>query len=79
MPDKRHGGAYDRGSADAYYRRPCKPHYFKGKTYLSEKVTNLTPDEIADYRKGYSDQIASNDFKDWGEWEEDWDWGREKD
>ena len=24
--DDRHGGPYDRGGADSYYRRGCKPH-----------------------------------------------------
>ena len=28
--DKRHGGPYDRGSADAYYRRDFDPHYYEG-------------------------------------------------
>ena len=26
--DKRHGGPYDRGGADSYYRRGCRPHYY---------------------------------------------------
>ena len=26
--DTRHGSAYDRGSADAWYGRPFRPHYF---------------------------------------------------
>ena len=25
--DTRHGGPYDRGSADSYYRRPRNPHF----------------------------------------------------
>ena len=28
--NRRHGGPYDRGSADSYYRRPPRPHYFVG-------------------------------------------------
>ena len=27
MVDKRHGGPYDRGSADSYYQRGEDPHY----------------------------------------------------
>lgn len=36
--DHRHGGPYDRGSADYYYGRPFNPHYFKGATYASEEI-----------------------------------------
>jgi hypothetical protein len=52
----RHGGAYDRGSADAWYGRPAEPHYFKGDTYFSDKVeeVNMTPEEIAAYMAGYN-------------------------
>ena len=34
----RHGGAYDRGSADTYYHRSPEPHYFTGATYQSTKI-----------------------------------------
>lgn len=65
--DKRHGGAYDRGSADAYYQRPYRPHYYKGATMQSEEVTedHMTADEKAAYLAGYDDQMASGDFKDY--------------
>ena len=64
--DKRHGGPYDRGSADRYYRRPYDPHYFKGATYDSEKVElkDMTAEEIVAYTVGYREQT---DQKDWGE------------
>lgn len=62
----RHGGPYDRGSADSYYRRPYRPHYFKGATYQSEIVTELTPEEIAEYKRGWDDNESIGDFKDWG-------------
>ena len=52
---KRNGGAYDRGSADAWYGRSFQPHYFKGKTHLSDKVVDLTEEEIAAYEQGYRD------------------------
>lgn len=66
--DKRHGGAYDRGSADAYYQRAYRPHYYKGATMQSEEVTEdqMTSDEIAAYAAGYDDQVRSGEFKDWG-------------
>jgi hypothetical protein len=62
--DYRHGGPYDRGSADAYYRRPYSPHYYVRDTYNSKKITDLTEDEIMEYQAGYSDQNCSGDFKD---------------
>jgi len=36
MLDARHGGPYDRGSADSYYQRGYNPHYYKGDTGSSE-------------------------------------------
>ena len=66
--DKRHGGPYDRGSADSYYGRGCCPHYFKGDTYNSEKVErkDMTEGEIAAYKAGYNDNEEFGDKKDWG-------------
>ena len=63
----RHGGAYDRGSADSYYRRGFRPHYFKGDTYSSEEVTEkaMTPEEIAAYAAGFNDNERDGNFKDW--------------
>ena len=59
----RHGGLYDRGSADSYYRRPKNPHWYPEGTYHGEKVTDLTEEEIKEYMSGYDE---NNDFKDWG-------------
>lgn len=63
----RHGGPYDRGSADSYYRRGFNPHYFVGATYSSERVDreNMTPEEIAAYTAGYEENEADGDFKDY--------------
>lgn len=60
----RHGGAYDRGSADAYYSRPFSPHYFTGDTYSSTKIeeVDMSEEEIAAYTAGYNEQT---DKKDW--------------
>ena len=60
--DKRHGGPYDRGSADKYYGRPFDPHYFEGDSYFSPKVTNLTPDQVMAYKAGYNEET---DQKEW--------------
>jgi len=63
--DYRHGGPYDRGSADSYYRRQFNPHYYVGATYSSELVEKdrMTDEEIAAYTAGYDE---NDDFKDWG-------------
>jgi hypothetical protein len=63
----RHGGPYDRGSADSYYRRGRKPHYYVGATYSSEIVTEerMTLEEIEAYHKGFDDNETSQNFKDW--------------
>ena len=63
--DRRHGGPYDRGSADRYYGRSFNPHFFKGDTYQSEKVelAEMTADEITAYTVGFRDET---DRKDWG-------------
>jgi len=57
MLDARHGGPYDRGSADSYYQRGYNPHYYKGDTGSSERVElqDMTPQEIVEYSKGYAD------------------------
>ena len=66
--DTRHGGPYDRGSADSYYRRGYTPHFYKGDTGSSERVNlkDMTPDEIVAYTAGYNDNEYEGNFKDWG-------------
>ena len=53
--DQRHGGPYDRGSADKWYGREFNPHYFVGYTYDSEKVElkDMTIEQIVAYTVGY--------------------------
>ena len=64
---RRHGGPYDRGSADSYYQRSYNPHYYVGDTYSSPRVEteNMTPEEIVAYTKGFNDNEESGNFKDW--------------
>jgi hypothetical protein len=64
---KRHGGAWDRGSADSYYRRGAKPHYYLGGTHMSDIVTEerMTAEEIAAYYAGYEWNEKLGDFKNW--------------
>lgn len=66
--NRRHGGPYDRGSADSYYRRPFRPHYFTDGTYTSAEVSlgDMTVEEIVEYTRGFKDNEASGNFKDWG-------------
>lgn len=68
MYDPRHGGPYDRGTADSYYRRGFNPHYYVGATYSSDRVelADMTPEEIVAYTKGYNDNEDDGNFKDWG-------------
>jgi hypothetical protein len=51
----RHGGPYDRGSADAYCGRPYNPHFYVGPTYASTLVEkdDMTPEQINEYDAGW--------------------------
>jgi hypothetical protein len=66
--DDRHGGPFDRGSADSYYGRGFNPHYFVGATYSTPEVkqADMTPEEIAAYAAGYEYNEELGDKKDWG-------------
>lgn len=63
--DKRHGGPYDRGAADSYYQRLARPHYYLGKTYISDRVDGdgMSDWELDCYFKGFEDNEASGNFK----------------
>jgi len=65
--DQRHGGPYDRGQCDSYYRRSFSPHYFKGGTSTSEMVSlgEMTAEQIVAYTAGYNDNERSGFYKDW--------------
>ena len=62
----RHGGPYDRGSADAYYGRGRDPHFYHGASYQSERVEapQMTEQEVAEYNAGFD---GETNRKDWGE------------
>jgi hypothetical protein len=64
--DQRHGGPFDRGSADSYYHRPRDPHFYVGGTGTSERVTELTSQEVQAYLAGYQYNEQFGDKKDWG-------------
>jgi len=65
--DTRHGGPYDRGSADSYYSRGYHPHYFEGATSTTPRVDleNMTAAEITAYTAGFNDNELFGDKKDW--------------
>jgi hypothetical protein len=67
--DERHGGPYDRGTADSYYGRDYNPHYFVGDSYNSPRIemAQMTADEIIAYTAGFKDNVLANNFKDLGE------------
>ena len=60
---KGHGGPYDRGSADYYYRRGEHPHYM-GPNGRVEEV-DMTDDEIREYYRGYDQAAKDKDQKDY--------------
>lgn len=66
--DQRHGGAWDRGSADSYYRRAYRPHYFVGNTMQSREVTQdrMTQAELDAYDAGFEYNERMGDHKDYG-------------
>jgi hypothetical protein len=66
--DQRHGGPWDRGTADSYYHRPYDPHFYRGDTYNSDRVdlADMTAEEITAYSAGYRYNELSGNKKDWG-------------
>ena len=65
--DRRHGGPWDRGTADSYYGREFNPHYFIGETYNTPKVelTDMTAAEITAYTAGYNHNEQFGHKKEW--------------
>ncbi len=53
--NNRHGGPFDRGSADSWYSRRRDPHYYVGGTAVSDKVEakDMSAAEISEYMAGY--------------------------
>jgi hypothetical protein len=62
---KRHGGLFDRGSADSYYGRRRDPHWWPEGSYNGQPVEQLTQDEIDEYMAGYDYNERFGDKKDW--------------
>ena len=51
--DSRHGGAFDRGSADSWYSRARNPHKGGVGGLSGYRVESLTAAEIEAYHAGY--------------------------
>ena len=66
--NNRHGGPFDRGSADSYYSRGINPHYWPEGTGRGVKVEghNMTPEELVAYMAGYEYNEQCGDKKDYG-------------
>ena len=65
--DTRHGGAFDRGSADSYYGRPRRPHLYLAATGSSPELTEdlMSDDDIEAYHAGYDYNERHGDKKSW--------------
>ena len=61
-----HGSPYDRGMSDSYYRRPERPHKWLDRIG-AQRVDDLNPEEIEEYRAGYDWNDEYGDKKDWRE------------
>ena len=62
--DKRHGGPYDRGSADRYYGRGSDPHHYPNGTGNAPRIKeeDMTAADIKAYNHGYD---TETDRKQW--------------
>ena len=65
MYSQRHGGPYDRGSCDSYYRRGFNPHYYVNDSYNSTRLdlVDMSANEIAAYTAGYCDSELMGNYK----------------
>ena len=61
-----HGGPWDRGVADSYYRRAPSPHKYPNGTAREPRVVLTDDEEIQAYWAGYDDNERYGDHKDWG-------------
>lgn len=65
--NSRHGGPFDRGSADSYYSRGLDPHYYVAGTGTSDRIEqkDMTVEQIAEYMAGYEYNESCGDKKSW--------------
>ena len=60
--DRADGSLYDCGKADSYYGRGTNPHYY----FAGMRLTDLTKEQIAEYKAGHDKNTELGDYKDWG-------------
>jgi hypothetical protein len=65
--NNRHGGPFDRGSADSWYSRGINPHYYTGDTHSSTRLeaVDMSEKEIQDYLAGYAYNEEFGGKKEW--------------
>ena len=51
--EKTHGSPFDCGSADSYYNRIARPHYYKEEHPRLVTKENMTQEQIEAYLAGY--------------------------
>lgn len=63
----RHGGPWDRGSADSYYRRGSNPHFYAGATGSSTRIdqADMTEEQVMEYMAGYAYNEEQGNFKEY--------------
>lgn len=76
----KHGSPEDRGAADSFYGRPRTPHWYPEGTYNGKRETlsEMSVFQIAIYHIGFNENEKDQNFKDWGDQNENWggdDWG----
>lgn len=62
-----HGNPFDRGSADSYYGRGAKPHWYPEGTGHGEMITEerMSAEEVEAYYAGYDYNEQFGEKKNW--------------
>ena len=65
--NSRHGGPFDRGTADSWYNRPKAPHFYEGDTAASVKIesSDMSAEEVNAYLSGYEWNEDFGGKKEW--------------
>ena len=61
----KHGSPADRGSADAYYRRPRCPHHWPEGTYKGKRIgpEGMTAVQVLEYNNAYENETDRKDYR----------------
>lgn len=65
--DASHGSPFDRGSADSYYGRGQRPHYYPNGTGNAPRIEgpDMTIAQMREYYRGYEYNEQFGDKKNW--------------